>query len=484
MSLSSAISTAQSMLSNTAKQTSIISQNLSGAGNADYARRDAILSSVLGGSQVVTIRRAQNQALLNQLLAGTSASSGQDTLLSGLEKINASMGGNDYGNAPSTLIGKLRDALQTFAAQPSNITSAQSAVAAASDLAKGLNAASQTVQQVRSDADSEIATGVDTLNTLLARFETVNNTIIRGTQAGTDINDALDQRDKLLKSISSYVGIDTVTRANNDTVIYTKDGTTLFETVPRTVSFATTPTFSAGETGNSIYIDGVPLKAGEGADTTASGSLQGLLQLRDEVAPQYQSQLDEIARGLVRNFAESDGSGATKPGLFTWADGNVPPDNGTLVDGLAASISVNPDVDPEKGGDPNGLRDGNINGTTFLNNTNNDSGYSKLLNEYITGLDTPMDFDPSAGIATSASVLSFSSDSIGWLEQYRSNASDASENKDALTARSTQALSNATGVSIDEELSRLLDLEQSYKASAKLIATTGQMLDALLQAAG
>jgi len=41
-----------------------------------------------------------------------------------------------------------------------------------------------------------------------------------------------------------------------------------------------------------------------------------------------------------------------------------------------------------------------------------------------------------------------------------------------------------TAVSLDEELALLLDLEQSYKASAKLVAAVDEMIAALLQAAG
>ena len=237
------------------------------------------------------------------------------------------MGGNDYENAPSTLIGKLRDALQTYATQPSNLTSAQAAVAAANDVANGLNSASAATQKVRSDADAQIAADVADLNDLLSQFQTVNAAIVKGTQAGTDISDELDQRDKLLKSISNHVGIDTVQRANNDTVIYTTDGTTLFETVPRTVSFTPTLNYADGVAGNSVMIDGVPLKPGTGADSTAKGSLQALLQLRDDIAPQYQDQLDEIARGLVQTFRETDQSGSSlpdMPGLFTWSGGTVP----------------------------------------------------------------------------------------------------------------------------------------------------------------
>ncbi|MGN6549670.1 MAG: flagellar hook-associated protein FlgK [Pararhizobium sp.] len=482
MSLSSAINAAQTMLSNTATQTALVSKNISNSGNADYNQRSATLVTTANGSRVAGISRAQNIALLKQLLSGTSASSAQDTLLKGLETLKSVMGGNNYESAPSTLIAALRDALQTYAVTPGDATAAQSAVNAAKDVANGLNNATTAVQQVRTDADSQIAQGVSDLNSLLQQFEGANNAVVQGTRTGTDISDALDKRDALLKQISGYVGITTVQRADNDTVIYTNDGTTLFETIPRTVSFTPTTAFDATTPGNGVYIDGVALPAGDGANTTASGKLQALLQLRDDVAPTFQSQLDEIARGLVSNFAESDQ--ATPPnlsaGLFTWTGGLVPA-GGTIVPGLAGSIMVNPAADQTQGGDPLKLRDGDISGVPSPN-TEGGAGYSDVLNKYLNGLNAPVNFDMSAGAGTSISLFDYASASVGWLEQYRSTASTAAENKDALTSRSQDALSNATGVNIDEEMSRLLDLEQSYKASAKMITTVDAMLSALFDA--
>lgn len=486
MSLSSAINTAQSMLANTSKQTSVISKNISNANNPDYSQRSAVLSVGLdGGSQVVSINRAQNAALLKQLLAGNASSGGQSAVLDGLNTLSDALGTNDYQYAPSTLIASLQNALQTYSAKPNDITTGQSAVGAANDLANGLNALSNTVQQVRSDADAKIATDVQDLNSLLSQFQTTNTAIIRGTQAGKDVSDELDQRDKLLKSISNYVGVDTVTRTNNDMVIYTSDGTTLFESVPRQVTFTPTLNYAAGTTGAQVRIDGVPLKAGQGGNTSANGELEGLLQLRDSIAPQFQNQLDQIAGGLIQSFAETDQSAVPTqpdmPGLFTSISGTVPA-SGTVVTGLAASISVNAAVDPEQGGDPSLLRDGGINGAAYIANTSGGTGYSDLLDKLTTGLGASITFNPSAGLDTNTSLTNFSSSSLGWLQQLRSDASTASETKSALASRSQDALSNATGVSIDQEMSKMLDLEQSYRASAKMISTVGEMLDALMQA--
>ena len=64
----------------------------------------------------------------------------------------------------------------------------------------------------------------------------------------------------------------------------------------------------------------------------------------------------------------------------------------------------------------------------------------------------------------------------------RKDASSAAEAKEALAARTEEALSNDTGVNVDMEMSLLLDLEHTYEASARLIKAVDDMLSSLLMA--
>ncbi len=479
MSLSTAMKTAQSNFSNVGLQSAVAAKNIANASNPAYARRAAILITASSGATVVETQRAQNEALLKQNLLSISKSSAQDTLLGGLTRMKMMMGGEDYELSPSHYLARLRDNLQTFADKPNEASLGETVVADAVDVANSLNGTSQALQKLRADADSDIATSVTELNRLLKEFQTYNDQVKQGTAAGTDVNDALDQRDKLLTEISAIVGVSTVKRTNNDLALYTSDGTVLFETIPRTVSFAPTKTYTAGVSGNQIYIDGVPLQPGAGGNTNAQGSLAALLQIRDVTAPTFQTQLDEMARGLIDMFSESietpPGSGTfvSYEGLFT-SNGMAPGDAG-----IAAVFAVNPAVITGQGGNPTKLRDG-INGTF---NAGGEASFSGLLNRYAAAFEQPRTFDPSAGIDTSASLLVFSTSSIGWLEQLRSAATTASDDKGALLGRTEQALLSVTAVSLDEELALLLDLEQSYKASAKLLSVVDEMISALLQAA-
>lgn len=480
MSLASTLNTTKSIFSNTAAQSSIIGTNVQNASNTDYNRRSVSTTvSLYSGAVSLSTERATNNALLKQNLVSAADDSAQQTLLSGMESVSALLGGTDYSLSPTTYLKTLRDTLQTYSETPGDITLAQSVVAAAQDVATSLNTVSDGLQSLRTEADGEIATQVSTLNGLLAEFKTANDMVIKKTAMGEDASDAEDTRDGLLKKINEIVGVSTYMRDGNDMALYTSDGITLFETVPRAVNFKPTAAFVASTEGNGIYIDGVKLEAGSGASTTAQGSLQALLQLRDDVLPTFQDQMDEVARGVISLFSEKDASNNPVAGLFTTESGAaVAFGTADIIPGLASTIRVSSTAVSS----PLSLRDGSIAGAS--QNTTNASGYSTVLQNYLNRFDTAMNFDGDSQLGTNVTLLDFSTDAIGWVEGQRSDATTASETTSAMRTRASEAYSNSTGVNLDEELITLLDIEQSYKAASKLLSTVDAMLQALMEAAG
>lgn len=484
MSLSTALSIAQSALLATSKQTSVVSRNVADASNTDYARRVAVVTSTAPGARSVEIQRAANDLLFRQNLSALSAWSGQSALYNGMDQLDLSVNGVDNASSPSTAIANLQQALQLYATTPSNQNLGASVIDAAKQVVSSLNGGTQAIQDFRTQTDGQIATAVNDLNSLLSQFQDANKAVISGTRSGTDTSDALDQRDAILKKIAEYVPISTFTRGDNDMVITTKDGTTLFETVPRSVTFTPSAGYTAGAPGSTIYIDNVPLSAGTSDNTTADGKLSGLLKLRDGVAATMQSQLDEIARGLITAFAETSSSQPNATGLFTWSGAPAIPTAGTLVKGLAGTISINAAFDPSAGGSAALLRDGGANGAAYVSNTTGGSSYANLLIAYGNRLDQPMAFDTAAGITVTSGVSDYAANAIGWFEGVRQQASTNADAKEALATRTAEALSNDTGVNVDQEMSLLLDLEHTYQASARMMKTVSDMLDALLNAVG
>jgi flagellar hook-associated protein 1 FlgK len=209
-----------------------------------------------------------------------------------------------------------------------------------------------------------------------------------------------------------------------------------------------------------------------------SGALAGYATLRDSTSVTYQNQLDQMANALIGATSEtysSGGTSVTSPGLFTYSGATGMPSSAA---GLAGLITVNPAVDPTQGGNPDLVRDG-IN-TNF--NTTNAASYATQLQNLQTSLQASHTFAASAGITTTGSISDYGSASVSWLEAQRQSVSNEGSYQSTLLSTTTSALSSATGVNLDNEMSKMLNLEQSYSASAQLMSAINTMFTSLVTA--
>ncbi|WP_441238170.1 flagellar hook-associated protein FlgK [Bradyrhizobium sp. 930_D9_N1_4] len=490
MSLTAALDSARSSLMASGIQSSTISRNIAGASATGYSRKIAVLDNLPGtGVYVAAIQRAASSGLYNNVLIATSSSAKQSAIYDGLQKIAAAtVDDPELDQSPTAQLNALKQALQQYANAPDNTTLAQAAVTSAKDMATTLNQATKTVQSVREGADADMATSVANMNQLLTQFEKVNTAIVKGTISGDDVTDYLDQRDNIVSKLSQEVGVSMTLRANGDAALYTDSGVVLFDKTARSVSFTATNIYTAGTTGNAVYIDGVPVTGANSVMPLKSGKLAGLAQLRDKDTVTYQGQLDEIARGLINTFRESDQTGAALPdvpGLFTYSGAPAMPASATVSVGLAGLISVAASVDPALGGNPNLLRDGAISGNVaYRYNTAGNGGFSARLQQLIGGMDASQPFDATTQGKPSGSLGDFAASSTSWIENQRKAADDNATYQSTLLERSNAALSNVSGVNMDDEMSLMLQVERTYSASSKIISTVDEMLQSLLAAVG
>jgi flagellar hook-associated protein 1 len=496
MSLSDAFSIIGSAFSTNAAQSAVVARNVANAGVQGYSREVAnVVTNGFGGADVQSITRVANSALTEQLLDSTSTAASQQSLAKGLstlaQTVNDSTsastsGANANGPSPSAMLANLQNALQTYEASPSNMALAQAVVTAAGNLTSSLNNASATVQQVRSQADTGMSAAVDSINSLLGQFQSVNAQVVSGLQSGANVADAQDQRDSILQQLSQQIGISTVNNADGSMSIFTDSGVALFQGSARTLSFTPTQNLPAGVSGSPVMVDGMPITGPSAPMAIKSGALAGLAQLRDTVAPQYQAQLDQIAGGLVQAFSESDQSTPatqpTLPGLFTFPGATGVPSLGAVT-GLAGAIEVNPNVDPAQGGNPNLLQDGGISSpgnSAYTYNTTGAAGYTGYIQHLIDGIGATQSFDPTAGLAASQSLASYANASVSWLQGQNQQASNQADYQSAVASQASSALSNATGVNLDSELTNMMSIENSYTTTAKLLTTANAMFSALL----
>jgi flagellar hook-associated protein 1 len=486
MSLSSVFQIAQNSLSGMTRRTGVLSRNVNDASNPDYARRDLQTITALNGSQTLSIRRAADAALEKASLTALSNSAGQTLLSQRLETLNGFLSGQDSSSNIQDRLTALHNSIQTFSASPGNETLAQSAIYDAAALVESIRSATAEVQTARSEADEDIGRLVLHLNGLLDEFKTANDAVKQGTQFGYDTNDALDRRSALLKQISEIVPVTSYTRNNDDMVLMTLSGATLFETDPRSIVFTQTAPLAANSVGEAVHIDFVRFSVTGKGPAEASGKLDALLKLRDAILPGMQRQLDELAHGLISSFAETDAASVLAPmqGLFSWSGGPAIPSEGILTDGMSTSLSVNPLYDPQQGGSLLRLRDGGANGAAYNTNPSGAASFADRLINVLESLDQSRQFSPAAGLASEASVVSYAGQMGAWFAGTRSTAESSAGTAETRYARFSEQLSNRVGVNIDDEMILLGQLEHSYEASARLLKAADQMLQDLLAAVG
>ncbi|MEQ1671610.1 MAG: flagellar basal body rod C-terminal domain-containing protein, partial [Hyphomicrobium sp.] len=286
---------------------------------------------------------------------------------------------------------------------------------------------------------------------------------------------------------SAEVGINTLSRSDGDIAIFTDSGITLFDKSPRTVSFQETPLLANGATGSAVFADGVPIAGAQHSLSIQTGRIAGLMAVRDDVVPVYQKQLDETARGLIAAFAETDQSAVpvlpAAAGLFTYPGGPSVPAAGTVVPGLAMTIQVNKNVVQSSGGNPLLIRDGGISAPgnpAYTYNASGSTSFTDRIEELADAMTATQSFDASTQLTTNASVGKLAGDSIAWLADIRKSTQSESDYRSVVKDRALSSLTKTSGVSLDEEMANMLELERTFQATARLISAVDTMLESLM----
>lgn len=489
MSLTDAVTLASQSLGTISGQIGVVSRNISGANTPGATEKKAIVTTgPSGGAVFQGVSRSTNEPLMRSMLIATAKSGASTSISEALDRIDRALNLSDpeQSRAPAATISRLSGALQIYSATPENETAAQLALLAAKDVAASLNDAANLIQSIRQESDADIAAAVGDINDRLQKIANINREIVAGAPLGIDVSDALDRRDALISGLAAEIGLTTQSRPNNDIVIYTDSGVTLFETTPRMVTFEPTATYAAGVAGKAVFVDGVNVTGADSQLSVRSGAIAGRAALRDRIAPKLQTQLDEVARGLVVAFSETHqlSAGPPKPGLFTYAGAAELP-GPTHIPGLANIIEVNAAVDPARGGDILRLRDGGISGDpAYIYNLDQASGYGARIVELAEAAARRQNFDPAVEAVAIASLNSVAAEAVGALGALRQQATRDSVYNTALADQATEALSNATGINLDDQMARMLELENAFQAAARLLQTINAVYDALFSAIG
>ncbi len=482
MGLSTSLANALTGLTAASRRAEVVSSNVSNALTPGYARREVNLSSQSlggngGGVKIDGVTRSLNQSILSDRRLAEADVGNAGSRTSFLTMIEKSIGQPGTPGALTDQIAALDAAFVQAASRPDSQARLQNVLSTASDLASKLNTLTKTVQLARMDADSSIAKQVDDINTALMQIDGLNGAILTQRSSGHDASALLDQRQILIDRVSKIVPVREVARDHDQISLYTSGGAILLEGNPVKVGFTPVGTITADMTLASgalsgLTIGGMQVGVGDGG-LLGGGTLGARFAIRDDLAPQVQTQIDAFARDLIGRF-ESPSVDPTlvagQPGLFS--------DAGAVFDplaevGLAGRIEINALVDPSRGGALWRLRDGL--GAMAAGDVGNATLLVSLRDVLLVGR-----------IPLSGSFIGAGRSSGGLAADVLSQVAGSRQSADLRQSYSTARYTALTelqlqdGVDTDAELQTLLQVEQAFAANARVVQTIDDLIQQLI----
>jgi flagellar hook-associated protein 1 FlgK len=509
VSIGSALSVATGGLKVITSDLSLVSQNVANAGTPNYAVETATQTSLTASGQAMGVqggpaRRQIDLVLQGEALTQNATVTNLTTRQSALQAIDAIQGTPGAGNDLTSLLNKVQTAFSTLQNTPDSQPQQSAVVEAASNLATGINTLSTAYQTQRQAAQNDLVSSVTTLNAALGTIGQLSDQIIAAKTAGQSIADLENQRDAALQTVSKLVSIKVLNQSSGDVVVSTTGGLALPIRSSLPGLIATGANLGPGASYPGGGIPGVMLGNQDVTGQLTGGQIGADITLRDTTMPTFQGELDEFAQNLASRF---DAQGLT---LFTDPAGNVPASNTPAPDGppvqtgyvgFSGTIEVNPSVSSN----PTLVRDGthavvgDPNGAAAFtpNPVGGPAGFTTLIANVLNytlgthaqpGVPQPASntqgLGPNGNLNAPYAPPAALSDIATSLTAAQSQASGTVTNRlgteTAVQTSLTNRISSVSGVSIDTEVSNMIQLQNAYGANAKVISAVQALFSQLL----
>ncbi len=452
------ISVAGSALQAQQTAMSVVGHNVANANNPNFHRQEAVFGArsawpYLGangsrvgqlgqGIDVTTVRRYQDQFVQNRLTDSRSALGQWQTGKGMLDRVVGVLN-EPSDQALNNDLNQFWNAWQQLSLSPQNVPARNNLLEYAGNLAGSFNRLSTQMETMGRQGEQDLSGRVETINTLASRIAEVNGQIQQTLSSGAAPNDLLDTRDALLSNLAQLTDV-TVRGSGGAEDIVSIGGHALVQGIHA----------EAVEVGKNASGQTAIIWKGDGSEATISGGeVGGLLDLTRNVLPSYRAGLDQVAGALIStvNGLHQSGYGmdhSTGRAFFTGS--------------AAADIAVNPQLK----GNPAAV-------AASSNGSAGDAGIALA----IANAKTQSALNGATlGQAYASLVARIGSDAA--------SATNRLETQTQVHQQLTTQQQSVSGVSLDEEMTKMIQFQQSYAASARVMNVMDEMIGTLVDRLG
>jgi flagellar hook-associated protein 1 FlgK len=329
MSLGSALATAMSGLRANQAALAIVSSNIANAQTPGYVTQSVnqveTVTGDIGASVIVTgVNRQLNQFIQAQLRSETSGGAYADQIASVLTQLQSVYGTPGEAGTLEAAFSNFTTALQSLSTTSGSASAQISAVTAAQSLAQQLNATTQGIQTLRSNAEQDINISVGQANAAMTQIAQINTRLQGLSSTDPTAATLMDQRDKAIDQLSQLMDIRVSTDNTNQTTIYTTNGVELVGAQASQLIFNSQGTLNANSQWNAIpansSVGTLSIRLANGAvidmiatNSISSGQIAADLTLRDKILVQAQAQVDQLAASMASALSDKTTDGTVAP---------------------------------------------------------------------------------------------------------------------------------------------------------------------------
>ncbi len=371
----------------------------------------------------------------------------------------------------STVMDQFWQSLQDFAASPDNAGAKSVVRQRGQAVADTFNYLSTSLGNISDDLKQQVDVNVTQVNSLANRINELNKEIAKIEPNGYTANDLYDQRDTMVDQLSALtnVKVTAVPSGGNakpeavgkytielldksgQSIGTLVDGTAL-TTSPLSVKYGGT----AGKPTVDFALGGTAIPNGK-----MFGKLQGLADSYTQDFPDMQSKLDNMAQALANEMNTVHKQSGANMDFFTGV-------NATDSTGAAKSIQVNQQIMD----DISNLHGGAVGGAA------GDHSIAQKMAD-VVGNNSLTFEDGSTG-----TLKSYLQGAIGDMGVNSQAAQRLADNTATLKGTAENRKASISGVSIDEEMTNLVQYQHAYGAAARMVSVINDMLDTIVNRMG
>lgn len=318
MSLNSIMNIATSGLFASQNAIRTVTQNVSNVNTPGYVRLEHNQNARDIGGQgqgvdTALVTRAADRFLAAASLAASSSAGSAAGRSGYLDNVQAAFGDPTSESSIFAALNRALGAFETGVLNPGSISARRGAIAELQSFLAQINTVGQTIETARADADQRVSDQVQRVNTLLKDISAANSDILRANAVG-DSTGAQQRQADMIEELSQYIDIKVATRPDGSTEVRTSNGVMLAGFSPATLNFKASGVGATSFDRITITFGTDPTER-EFEPSIQSGSLRGLLDVRDQDLAKIAYGLGELAGGIADALNAAHSQNATLPPL-------------------------------------------------------------------------------------------------------------------------------------------------------------------------